>query len=617
MSKIALTMIVKGTDGEHLKLERALRSVAQFVDASYITITGGEKNTKETQEVCKRFNCHVSYTDAKIAITQEMVDFLKKNLYPEVHAKVGDQIFAFDQARNFNLQQVPQEYEWCIWMDSDDVLRNGHNLKLLAEEGIKKNIESFYANYLYQVELDDKENIKAILIQHLRERMFRNTGVYKWVAPIHETLIEQRPTAKTDTDGFDIVHLSSIEDRNASLQRNLKNLEYSIWQTHAEDPRPIYYLAKAFFDLNTPDYNEKAMKLINLYLLGKNPSGWEEERAQAWMYLAELYRRKGEHNNAVKSCMNALIESPEDPAIFLNIATSYMIMSKWERALWWVRRATSLEQKKTTLVVNPKDLQAKTLEVIYNCCLNLHKVDEAWASAHKLIELFPEDKNVLNAFMFINSIREERDLSKQIISISNHLLQHGEAPKIKALLSALPSSIQNNPFMVNLYQQHNPPTYRDSKDVVIYCGQGFTNWSPKRLENPGESFVGGSEEAVILMASALQKQGWNVTVYGDPGQDEGTINGVKWLPYYKFNRLDKFNILIAWRDIRFFENEFIAKKKYLWCHDIQNSLEYVENRIKNVDKVFFLSKWHYENDLDLQKKLPKEKVFYTTNGITV
>ena len=33
--------------------------------------------------------------------------------------------------------------------------------------------------------------VKAILIEHLRERLIKNTGVYEWVAPIHETLIEK------------------------------------------------------------------------------------------------------------------------------------------------------------------------------------------------------------------------------------------------------------------------------------------------------------------------------------------------------------------------------------------------------------------------------------------
>lgn len=617
MSKIALSMIVKGTGEEPVKLRRVLQSAAPYVDARFITLTGPKEELKEVEKICEEFNCRVSYHHPKIELTQEIADFLKSFFGFEPSMKPGDEIFVFDEARNFNLKQITSDYDWVLWLDCDDLLRRGENLKPLADHGIEQGIEAYYFNYLYQVEMDEKNTITHVLIQHLRERLLRNSGVYKWVAPIHETLIEQRPTVKMESDLCDVVHLSSHEDRLASLQRNLKNLEYSIYQTEGKDPRPIYYLAKAYFDLNTPEYNERAIKLIYLYLTGENPSGWPEERAQAWEYLSELYRRKGEHNNSIKGCMNALIEAPEDPAIFINLAVSYMVKQDWERALWWVKLASSIEQKKTTLVVNPKDIQARTLEVIYNCCLNLGKVDEAWAAGQRLAELFPEDPNITQAFLFISDLRLQRDLTKDVVKLSNYLKQSGEASKIKALLNALPANIQNNPFMVNLYQQNNPPSVWGAKDIAIYCGQGFTCWSPKRLDNPQESFVGGSEEAVILMAQALQKQGWKVTVYADPGPDEGEYEGVQWLPYYKFNRLDHFNILIGWRDIRFFETQFDAKQKYLWCHDIQNALEYTDERMKNVDKVFFLSKWHYENDLELQRRLPQEKVFFTTNGIQV
>lgn len=613
---IALSMICTGIGDEVRTLERALKSVAPFVDARFITLTGPEDQLEEAKKVCDTYNCQVSYFRPYKALTQEHTSWLTTFLGFAPSMKEGEQIFLFDEARNFNLNLIPKEYDWIFWMDADDVLRNGANLKLLAAEGLKKGVEAFYFRYLYQVELDGKGQISHVIIEHLRERLLRNIGVYKWIAPIHETLIEQRNTVKTDSDACDVVHLATQQDREASLQRNLKSLEYSIYVTQGKDPRPIYYLAKAYFDLNTPDYTDKAIKLIELYLSGDNPSGWPEERAQAWEYMAELYRRKGQLNNAVKGSLNAFTEPclPQ-PTIFVNMAISFMAKHQWEQALFWAKLATQVPQNKTTLVVNPKDLQARTLEVIYNCCLQLGRVDQAWAAAQKLAELFPEIDSIKGAFQFIDGIRVQRDLTKEVTHLANYLRQSGEVAKIQALLHALPDTIKDNPFMVNLYQQNNPPQVWGDKDIVIYCGQGFTNWSPKRLTDPQGSFVGGSEEAVIMMAEALQRQGWKVTVYGDPGPDEGEYSGVKWLPYYKFNRNDHFNILIAWRDIRFFETKFDAKKKYLWCHDIQPALEYSETRVANVDKVFFLSKWHYENDRELMRRLPKEKTFFTSNGV--
>jgi len=192
-----------------------------------------------------------------------------------------------------------------------------------------------------------------------------------------------------------------------------------------------------------------------------------------------------------------------------------------------------------------------------------------------------------------------------------------EYSPIEELFDILPVSIRSHKAVMKLADKFKPTRTWGKKSIVLYCGKGFTPWSPKRLSHPNGSFIGGSEEAAILMCTALQKQGWKVTVFGDPGKDEGTYNGVKWLSYLKFNRYDHFNIFIGWRMIQLFRRSYSAKQKYLWCEDIQDGAQYTPERVANVDKVFLLSQWHYEMDPVLVKNLPREKVFFTTNGIDV
>ncbi len=610
---IALSMISKGTQDEVEQLDRALVSIRKWVDAAFVTFT--QDPCEDIKKVCDKHNARTSQVDATEEITQEGVDFLTEYLKGKPNVTVGEKIFCFDKARNYNFSQIPKEYNWILWMDTDDVFRYPENLKHLTEDGLKKGIEAYYFNYLYHVEYEPDGKITNVIIQHLRERLIRNTGVYRWIAPIHETLIEQRPTKKIDTDLCDVVHLADMGKRMDSLFRNLKVLELSVYQTKGKDPRPVYYLAKAYYDLNKPELDEKAVYLINLYLEGENKSGWPEERNQARDYLADIYRRHKEYDKAIEASTTGLIESPKNPNTYISVALSYMLKGQWDTAMFWTKLAASIPEPKTTLVSNPKDIQGRTLEILYNCCINLGMLDEAWQASMKLVELYPKDQQIYQAFQFAAMVRQERDLTKAVVLLADHLKKTGENGKIKALLTSLPRTIENNPFTINLYQQNFPPKPWEDKEIAIYCGQGFTTWSPKKLDRPGDSFVGGSEEAVCLMSEALAKQGWKVTVYADPGEDEGEISGVQWLPYYKFNRLDNFNILIAWRDVRFFDYDFKAEKKYLWLHDIQNGLEFTPERVSRIDKVFFLSKWHYESNYELKKNLPQEKVFYTTNGI--
>lgn len=612
MSKIALGMIVKGSGNEPEMLDKALSSVENHVDAIFITITGNKEETKAILPVCKKHNAKISFApdDVWHVVDKKMIKWLKDFLGNEPHCKVGDRIFRFDAARNYNMSNIPKDYDWFMWIDVDDIVDGADKLHEIADFADKKGLEAVYFNYWYHVDIRNDE-IVNVIIEHLRERLIKNNGVYKWIAPIHETLIEQRPTQKADDPRCKVIHLSGMNRMLKAIERNLNNLELSVYETKGEDPRPVYYLAKAYFDLKTDDYDNRAIPLLYQYLIGEHKSGWPEERSQAWEYLAEIHRRKGEHNNSIKACMNALIEFPEFQTPYINLAVSYMLKKEWDRALFWIRLSTTFPSRKTTLIKNPKDMQMRTLQVIYNCCLHMSKVDEAWAAAQKLKEIDPDNEDVDGSYKFIGNLRKQRDLTKMYVQLSEYLRKTGQGAKIKPLLSAAPDLIVNTPFIQDLYKKNMPPKIWGDKEVALYCGPGFTHWSPKRLTDPQGSFVGGSEEAVIKLSAELQKLGYQVTVYADPGDEEGLHDGVNWLPFYKFNEKDRFNILVFWRVVNHVDKDFNAKQIYIWCHDIQNNLEWTEERIKKVTKAFFLSKWHREN----VPNLPDDKVIISTNAI--
>lgn len=618
MSKIALAMIVKGVEKDVQRLDNALASVAEYVDGIYITISSSEKDAEGVLEVCRKYNANVSFNSGEWEADKKTVDWLTKYFGYKPNMKVGQKLFLFDEARNFNFSQVPKDYEWILWIDCDDVVRNGQNIRKVVDDADKNNFEAIYFKYVYQAEIDNKEGvplhkqeIRQIIIEHLRERLIRNNGKYKWIAPIHETLIEQTPTSKTDNYDVEILHLTDNQDRLSSLTRNLANLELAIARTEGKDPRHLYYLAKAYFDIRTTETDDKLIPLIMSYLEGEHKSGWPQERSQAYEYLAEVYRRRGQHNNAIKALMNALIEEPKNPSIFINLAITYAAKQNWELALFWVNIAGAVPEQKTTLVKSPRDIAAMTLEVLYNACLNMGKIDEAYNAAMQMKQLVPNEPQVDQALAFITQLKEQRDVTKTVVRLAEYLKSTGEWHKVKPLLAATPRIAENTPFIIELNKKNNPPKIWRDKEIAIFCGPGFTTWSPRLMDDPQGSFVGGSEEAVIKMSQALNNMGWKVTVYGDPGDDEGDIDGVNWLPYYKFNLNDRFNIIIAWRNPKFFEQNIEAKKRYVWCHDIQNPLDYSDKAIENTTKFMFLSKWHRDN----VPKLSEDKIWITSNGI--
>jgi hypothetical protein len=256
-------------------------------------------------------------------------------------------------------------------------------------------------------------------------------------------------------------------------------------------------------------------------------------------------------------------------------------------------------------------MQALGLQVAYNAFLNTNKLDKAWESAKALVDLMPDSKIFQQYFMYTNELLFQREATKRIVETEKYLMRIGEGDRIKSLIKAIPSTIANNPFMVELRKKYTPPRKWGKDEIAIFCGPGFTAWNPKIMKDPKGNFVGGSEEATIHIATELSKLGWKVTVFGEPGADEGEIDGVNWLPYFHINYDDEFNIVVRWRDISFFDRDVKAKKKYVWAHDILNPLDFTEERVDKVDKIMVLSNWHRDNLPDVTDK----KMMITANGI--
>jgi len=619
--KIALAMITKGDCGE--MLDRCLATVAKWVDGIFVTITYPDENVIEVVEKyggkyqLKPYEYHTK-------VTKKDVKWFKDRFGWDPHIEVGDKIFQFDKARNASFDFIPDEYDWVLWMDVDDVFRGGKKLREVVDIANKEQADSVFFNYLYQVTTDEEGNIKDVVIQHIRERLVRR-GVYKWVAPIHETLIAQRQDKKIATELVDIVHLSTQDRLSNNITRNAKTLELNIVQNEAKDPRPIYYLGKVFIDRGLEDpkgaqkHYDKAMTLFDTYLFGsekeggKNRSGWAAERAQCWRYIAEIQRSKGSFNNAVKAGANSLIEDPFYPENYIDLALTYVFMQEWKKAEHWLALALQIPKQDGTLVSNPREMAIRAHEITYHTAVNTNNIDRILESSRALLELQPKNEEMVKRYNHAVAIKNQIEATKRFTKLAKYLIQLGEGEKLKALLASAPKTISNNPFVVDLFKQVYPPRTWGDKEVAIFCGAGFTQWSPAKIENPEGSFIGGSEEAVIYVSKELADLGWKVTVYNDCGDEEGEYDGVQYVPYYKFNPGDEFNIVIAWRNPAFADNDFKIKQLYIWMHDIINPMDITEKRLEKITKIFVLSPWHRTNI----PNVPDDKIVISANGLSI
>mgnify|MGYP001615573383 FL=1 len=422
------------------------------MDSIYITLSGSKEAIKETEEVCKEFNVNVSYNNPTWTVTKEAYKWLTDYFGYKPEVQVGDKLFLFDKARNYNFSQIPKEYEWIFWIDTDDVLVDGENLWKLKEIGDQTNADGIALKYIYRATLDNEGKIKQVLLEHIKERMVRN-GVFQWNGPIHENLVALRSTTKTSLEDCKVLHITKPDHIQSSIDRNLKNLEYALYQTKGEDPRYIYFLAKGYLDKRTLEYTDKAFPLIQEFVWGNYQSTWPEERAQAFEYLCDIYRQRGQLNNAIKACILALDEEPRRKSIYLNVALAYTDKQEWDKALFWVHLADKVDDKATSLNVNPRDLKVMKLAAIYTASLNKGKTYDAYDAALALSQLLPNDPSIKTSFDFISQQKDRRDIATVFWGLINYLKSTGEQEKILTLLGNVPEIAKEDPIIAQIKKE--------------------------------------------------------------------------------------------------------------------------------------------------------------------
>lgn len=588
--RIALAMIVKGTKDEASLLEDCLASVKDHVDGIFITLTHqkGVKPAKEVVAVCQKYG----------VVTNDYV---------------WDSNFV--KVRNISFAQVPKDYEWITWLDSDDTVENPEKLHELAAI-VNKSVDAIYVTYDY-----DHDEYGNVTTAHKVARLVRNNGSHHWQSSfqdeevtVHEVLTEKRGVSKKITEDFKVIHHSNPDRRFSSLVRNIGMLE-NMYQRQLQktnvDPRTLYYLATHYFDAQR---FKDAKTLFSRYI---EMSGWNEERSEAYVYLGLIYSGEADSGRAEQCFLMAIGEDVDNPRPYVEISQIQYREKRYRLSAKWAQRAIDTKRDLTTIVLSPIEATYRAYMLKAQAYTNLggEDLEKAQKLITKALELRPLDTDAQRAKDLLDELIEQRDLTRAYVRMAREIIKEKNDRKMDALIESTPLSLADNPAIVNIRNYHKKPINWRKKTMVIYCGATLIQgWGPWSLEEG----VGGSEEAVIRLSRELAKLGWRVDVYASPGQRTGMDpktqsgnDGVVWRNYWEFNPNDKFDVVVSWRTPWFFDMDIKARKKYLWLHDMENPNEFTQKRLDNLDKIIVLSEYHRKQF----REVPNDKIFLSANGI--
>lgn len=126
--------------------------------------------------------------------------------------------------------------------------------------------------------------------------------------------------------------------------------------------------------------------------------------------------------------------------------------------------------------------------------------------------------------------------------------------------------------------------------IFTYVVKAISSWDPDSILNG----ISGSEEAVIYLSQRLAEIGYQVIVFGNP-PEHSPYSHPQANPRFvnqSFPLSSPLDIAISWRMPQIAQNlKQIARKVYLWPHDVLESFMTAQGLADGFDDVIWLSKW--------------------------
>ena len=563
---ISLSMIVKD---EVESLDRCLASAAPYVQEIVIGWNGSNPETKAVME------------------------------------KYGVKIVPFEWrddfawARNFVYDHCSNDL--VMWLDADDELVGGENLKKHMENFAQHNFGALW--FFYDYEQDAEGNCKLAL---WRERVLRKK-FFKWVGVIHEENLPrvQCTQLKVKREDIYVLHHTTPERINDSAIRNLRIAHKAYASEHepggAVDPVNVWHYARS---LDSAGYHNEAIPVFEEFI---GCTETDEHRFQATTHLAEMYRKFRRPDKAAEYDMAALRMKPFWPDAYFGMAANAFLTERWEEVGHWTDLGLRMQHPgdNSMLPYDPIRVTIKPLEPFCFALVQMAKFEQALAVCKKALSIMPTHPFFISFAEKLPEMIEQQHLEKACLDLNEFLGRNGESHKLKSFARAIPDAIKDHPVFVRLRHRFEGPK-DGSNRLVIYCGYTVEFWDP----NSAKDGIGGSEEAVIYLSNYLAKLGWDVEVFNNC-LAPGNYNGVEWKGIWEYDRTQPAAVFITWRNALEIFHAPDGAYNVLWLHDRQKPEYYNDEIVNKIDKIFVLSQYH-RYDLP---EIPDEKFFITGNGI--
>lgn len=567
MKKIALALILKSSDDEADLLDQCLKNVKPFVDDIFITVTHqkGQEPNRKVCNVATKYGARTSY-----------------------FTWVND----FSAARNFNFKQVPKDYEYILWCDSDDTFRGMEKLREVIDDNSDVDAFAFWYYYAF-----DDHNTPVVV--HKKTQIIRNDGCVEWTGRLHEDFKENRSLNVKFVEGIERIH-HPTDNRVAIAQ--IRNVEISKEEAkvNPNDPRVYFNLGNSYFGAGKL---ELAKTQYQKFL---KTSQSDEEKFIVHQRFSAVENALGNKESAIEHLLIALGMSPDVPDAYNSLGYLYFDHGMYDNAEKYLLLGLVVKPKYHKMIVyNPRDYDYNPMMALAKVYFKQSRPDYALPLLRGCLKIYPDNKYVAN---LVTEMEKELSRLEKVLDTMKVIETYGD-DKIKILseINSLPLDLQSHPAICRIRNKYFVKEASSGKDIAYYCGQTTHDWNPVMAKTKG---IGGSEEAVINLSKQWAKQGYNVTVFNSCGVQEMLCDGVKYKPFWHYNAKDKYDITILWRNPKLVDYELNTGKILIDLHDVVQEGEFNEKRLKKIDKIMVKTNAHRS----LFPNIPDDKFAIVPNG---
>jgi len=294
----------------------------------------------------------------------------------------------FDVARNASLALLPDDIDYCIALDMDEVLIAGWREEL--EIAHSQNWTRPRYSYTWNWNDDGTPGLT-----YGGDKIHKRNG-YMWKHPVHEVLRTDRIIEIQGWTGLQIHHHA---DDSKSRSQYMPLLQLSVEEDPSDDRNAFYY-ARELFNYNVLG---KAAEEFKRHL-SLPRALWPPERAASMRYLAKCLPEEAEHWLKM-----AVEEAPGRREAIVDLAQHYYENKQWEDSLKYAEMALEIKDKPLEFLCEAYAWGAAPFDFASIAAYNLKMYDKGIIYANEAIKIEPDNERLKNNLALSVKATEDDD----------------------------------------------------------------------------------------------------------------------------------------------------------------------------------------------------------------